>query len=140
MGSSGSKNDRLALLAPPTMPCTSQAPLFNGLLYRLTDERDGTIGFFNNSKDYEFQISYLFTSDSMIEPLDKTAVMEQDDGILCEVVVYPLESQRFVRGSVVGFESKIEAVPLSEEYFRLHKDLNGKKYFRRLGPFPSQSF
>lgn len=75
-----------------------------------------------------------------MDPLDKTSVAVQDDGILCETVVFPLETEKFVVGDVTGFESKIEARALAEEYFQIHRDLNEEKYYRRLIPPKASHF
>nr|CCC89353.1 putative calpain-like protein fragment [Trypanosoma congolense IL3000] len=140
MGLFQSKDNNGKMRATPTMTSTVQAPLFNGLLYRLVDECDNTLGFFNNSTDYEFRVTYLFNVQCYIEPLDKTSATEQDDGILCEVCVYPGETQRFVRGEIAGYESKIDAVLLSDEYFSLHEDRKPDKYYGHVGPFKGSLF
>ncbi|KAH9601189.1 protein of unknown function DUF1935 [Trypanosoma melophagium] len=140
MGSSSSKNNREELIGTPTMRGSMETMLFNGLLLRIIDERTGTWAFFSNTKDYEFHITYLFGVDSTLEPFGHTTMSEEDDGILCEMVLYPLETERFVRGDVSSFECKIEARPLSEEYFQTHPQENERNYFRRLVPPKAKSF
>lgn len=115
-------------------------PLFNGMLYRIVDDNSGTWSFYNNSKDYEFHIKYLFGSDSQVEALTTTTLEVQDDGILCEMVLFPLETKGYVRGTIDGFESKLEALPLSEEYFAAHPELDEAAYYRRLEAPKSSSF
>ncbi|CBZ14621.1 conserved hypothetical protein [Leishmania braziliensis MHOM/BR/75/M2904] len=114
--------------------------LFGGLLYRIIDEQEGCWAFYNNSKDYEFHIKYLFGADSHVNALSDTAVTVQDDGILAEVSVYPLETKDFVRGMIDGYESKLEALPLSEEYFAQHPELDEAAYYRRLEAPKSNQF
>ncbi|KAG5506488.1 hypothetical protein JKF63_05991 [Porcisia hertigi] len=114
--------------------------LFGGLLYRIVDEGAGRWAFYNNSKDYEFHIKYLFGADSRLKALGNTTIEEQDDGILAEMVVYPLETKDFVEGIVDGYESKLEALPLSEEYFSKHPELDEAAYYRRLEAPKSSSF
>ncbi|KPI88157.1 putative calpain-like cysteine peptidase Clan CA family C2 [Leptomonas seymouri] len=106
--------------------------LFGGLLYRYSDEEKGRWTFYNNSKDYEFHIKYLFGADSRLESLDDTTMEVQDDGILAETVLYPLETKKFVQGTIDGYESKLEALPLTEEYFAQHPELDEQAYYRRL--------
>ncbi|CBH08943.1 calpain-like cysteine peptidase, Clan CA, family C2, (fragment), partial [Trypanosoma brucei gambiense DAL972] len=91
-------------------------------------------------KDYEFHVTFLFSANSLFEPLDKATAAQQDDGILCEVTIYPLETQRFVKGEITGYESKIDALLLSDDYFRLNEDRNPERYFRHTGPFKATSF
>lgn len=107
-------------------------PLFNGLLYRIEDEGNGKWAFFNNSNDYEFHVKYLFGASSQIDAAGDTNLEIQDDGILCSVVVFPLETKEFITGTPDGYESKLEALPLSEEFFGRHPELNEHEYYRRL--------
>ncbi|ORC88961.1 calpain-like cysteine peptidase, Clan CA, family C2 [Trypanosoma theileri] len=140
MGSSSSKNKNGALIGTPTMTGTMTTPLFNGLLLRIIDERTGTWGFYSNTEDYEFHIFYLFGVDSTLEPFGQTTMTEEDDGIMCEMTLYPLETKKFVQGDVSSYECKIEARPLSEEYFQSHPKVNERKYYRRLVPPKAKSF
>ncbi|AYU78405.1 hypothetical protein, conserved [Leishmania donovani] len=114
--------------------------LFGGLLYRITDEEEGGLAFYNNSKDYEFHIKYLFGADSQLNAVGDTKLEMQDDGILAEVVVYPLETKHFVQGTIDGYESKLEALPLSEEYFAQHPEMDEAAYYRRLEAPKSSQF
>jgi hypothetical protein len=114
--------------------------LFGGLLYRYSDESTGCWTFYNNSKDYEFHIKYLFGADSRLEALGDTTMETQDDGILAEMVVYPLETKKFVQGTIDGYESKLEALPLTEEYFAQHRELDEEAYYRRLEAPKSNKF
>ncbi|KAK7197732.1 calpain-like cysteine peptidase, Clan CA, family C2 [Novymonas esmeraldas] len=118
----------------------TKEPLFGGLLYRIADEDEGRWAFYNNSKDYEFHIKYLFGADSRLDALGDTTVEVQDDGILAEMVVYPLETKDFVQGTIDGYESKLEALPLSEEYFAQHPELDEAAYYRRLEAPKSTKF
>lgn len=114
--------------------------LFGGLLYRIADQNEGRWAFYNNSKDYEFHIKYLFGADSHLEALGDATLEVQDDGILAEMVVYPLETKDFVQGTIDGYESKLEALPLSEEYFAQHPELDEAAYYRRLEAPKSSRF
>ncbi|GET88182.1 hypothetical protein, conserved [Leishmania tarentolae] len=114
--------------------------LFGGLLYRITDEERGALAFYNNSKDYEFHIKYLFGADSQLSAAGDTKLEMQDDGILAEMVVFPLETKNFVHGSMDGYESKLEALPLSEEYFAQHPTMDEAAYYRRLEAPKSNQF
>ncbi|KAG5480040.1 hypothetical protein LSCM1_06462 [Leishmania martiniquensis] len=118
----------------------TRVALFGGLLYRITDEEKGRWAFYNNSKDYEFHIKYLFGSDSRLEALGNTTLEVQDDGILVQMVLYPLETKDFVQGTIDGYESKLEALPLSEEYFAQHPELDEAAYYRRLEAPKSSQF
>ncbi|ESL06092.1 hypothetical protein TRSC58_06239 [Trypanosoma rangeli SC58] len=139
MGLSSSKLGQHKLLATPEIRGNMETWLFNGLLLRIIDTPTRTLAFFNNSKDYEFHITYLLKAGSGVQPLDKTALKSQSDGVRCEVVVYPLKTQRFIVGNVGSHESKIEALPLSDNYFRSHPNINERAYHRRLMP-PSASW
>ncbi|CAG9573195.1 calpain-like cysteine peptidase, Clan CA, family C2 [Leishmania major strain Friedlin] len=123
----------------PNAKGTKEA-LFGGLLYRITDEEEGGLAFYNNSKDYEFHIKYLFGADSELNAVGDTKLEMQDDGILAEVVVYPLETKPFVQGTIDGYETKLEALPLSEEYFALHPEIDEAAYYRRLEAPKSSRF
>ncbi|KAG5480760.1 hypothetical protein CUR178_05895 [Leishmania enriettii] len=114
--------------------------LFGGLLYRITDEETSRWAFYNNSKDYEFHLKYLFGADSRLEALGDTTLEMQDDGILAQTVVYPLETKDFVQGTIDGYESKLEALPLSEEYFAQHPEQDEAAYYRRLEAPKSSQF
>ncbi|KAF8285603.1 calpain-like cysteine peptidase, Clan CA, family C2 [Trypanosoma cruzi] len=140
MGSSTSKHNPKELLATPAMRGAVEEWLFNGLLLRIIDRNTGTWAFFNNSRDYEFHVAYLLNPDSAVQALSKTIITPQDDGVLCETSVYPLETQRFFVGDVTGFESKIEALPLSAEYLQSHADIDERKYYRRLIPPSAATF
>ncbi|KEG06776.1 calpain-like cysteine peptidase, Clan CA, family C2 [Trypanosoma grayi] len=131
MGSGSSKPKDRPITGSPAMHGKRTA-LFNGLLYRIIDDSTGTWGFYNNSQDYEFYVMYLFDIGSTIQPLNQTSMVEQDDGFLCEVAVLPSETQRFIVGDVTGYESKIEARPLADEYFQSHPFLDERDYYRRV--------
>ncbi|RNE98819.1 calpain-like protein [Trypanosoma rangeli] len=139
MGLFFSKLGQHKLLATPNMRGNLETWLFNGLLLRIIDTSTRTLAFFNNSRDYEFHITYLLSAGSVVRPLDKTTVKTQNDGVRCELVVYPLKTQRFIVGDVIRYESKIEALPLSNIYFQSHPNINEHAYLRRLAP-PSASW
>lgn len=128
------------MLAAPAFCGTKMVPLFNGLLYRVEDGDTMEWAFFNNSKDYEFRVKYLFGHASELEALGGTTMHREDDGILCELRVLPLETRMFVRGKKVGYESKLEAMPLSEEYFSVHPELDEVAYFARVDVHRSSEF
>ncbi|EPY40621.1 hypothetical protein AGDE_03307 [Angomonas deanei] len=65
---------------------------------------------------------------------------KNDDGILCSCVVYPLETNMFISGFPDGYESKLEALQLSEEYFAAHPTLDEDAYYKRLAPPPAKDF
>lgn len=137
MGGGSSKSydegqSRGKMLRVPAFKADVRVPLFNGLLYRLENTGTSEWAFFNNSRDYEFHITYLFGADSEIEALGDATMEVQDDGILCQVVVYPLETRLLMAGTPDGYESKLEALPLSEEYFGNHPELDERAYYRRL--------
>lgn len=146
MGCGGSKEANQAqpapgqMLAQPKFKGTSKVPLFNGMLYRIMDDNTGEWAIFSNSRDYEFHVKYLFGADSEIEPLGDTKMERADDGILCEVHLYPLETKMFIKGKVDGYESKLEALPLSEDYFARHPELDEKAYMRRVEPPKASTF
>lgn len=127
------------MFVKPNARGTKEA-LFGGLLYRFADEEQGRWTFYNNSKDYEFHIKYLFGADSRLEALGDTVMETQDDGILAELVVYPLETKKFVQGTIDGYESKLEALPLTEEYFAHHPEQDEQAYYRRLEAPKSSKF
>ncbi|CCW66393.1 unnamed protein product [Phytomonas sp. Hart1] len=117
-----------------------KTPLFNGLLYRVFDPTEGAWLFISNTKDYEFRIKYLFGPNSLVNPLDDTTIETMDDGFQCELYLYPFEAKLFVQGVIDGFESKLEALPLSEEYFAMHPEIDEVKYNSRLDPQNSKYF
>ncbi|EPY23567.1 calpain-like cysteine peptidase, Clan CA, family C2 [Strigomonas culicis] len=128
------------MLARPTFFGNEKVPLFNGLLYRIVNTESCEWAFFNNSRDYEFHVKYLFGLDSQISTLGDTTLERGDDGLLCGCIVYPLETKMFISGMVDGYESKLEALPLTEEYFALHPDLDEDKYYQRLAPPKASEF
>lgn len=128
------------LIAQPKFKGTSQVPLFNGMLYRIMNDNTGEWAFFSNTRDYEFHVKYLFGADSEVELLGDTTMERADDGIICEVHLYPLETKMFIKGKVDGFESKLEALPLSEEYFARHPELDEVAYMKRVEPPKASTF
>lgn len=119
------------LLQEPTFK-GERVALFNGLLYRIMDNKSGKWGFFSNTRDYEFRVRYLFGLDSDIQPMGDAKLIREDDGFLVEMQLYPLETKMFIQGSIEGFESKLEALPLSEEYFAQHPEVDERAYMKRL--------
>ncbi|RNF19508.1 small myristoylated protein-1 [Trypanosoma conorhini] len=90
----------------------------NGLLFRL-EMNGGQWAFYNDTKEYEFYVQYVFEDGSEVEPLGDATLTEMEDGTtIVETTVYPLETQMFLSGDITGGHGRIEARPLSERYRR----------------------
>lgn len=90
----------------------------DGLLYRLVDKRKKTWAFYNDSLAFEVHVNCTFGKHSKISPLENTKMISGPDGEhIAEVIVYPGETELFVKGYVNGFSSKLRAVPLSDGYY-----------------------
>ncbi|EKF30320.1 calpain-like cysteine peptidase [Trypanosoma cruzi marinkellei] len=89
-----------------------------GLLYRIVDKKKKTWAFYNDSLAFEVHVSCTFGKHSKVEPLGNTKMHQLPDGsYTAEVVVYPVETEKFIKGYVNGFSSQLRALPLSDEYF-----------------------
>ncbi|ORC88960.1 putative calpain-like protein [Trypanosoma theileri] len=111
MGSSSSTSYRNG--KPTFDDATEVHPMFNGLLFRLSDRKNGRWGFYNDSPDYTMHVAVLFDYDSQIVPLGSTNAFRIDDPeagreddmgkYLAEVDVPPLATEMFVEGKVTGW-------------------------------------
>lgn len=91
-----------------------------GLLYRIVDRPNKTWAFFNDSRAFEVHVACTFGKHSKITALENTK-MTRDEATgeyVAEVVVYPGETELFIKGFVNGFASKLRALPLSQEYYQ----------------------
>ncbi|KPA75259.1 putative calpain-like cysteine peptidase putativecysteine peptidase Clan CA family C2 [Leptomonas pyrrhocoris] len=94
------------------------------LLYRIIDPNEKTWAFYNDSLNYEMHVQFTFGKHSKLQPLENTVMNQNDEGqYVTEVVVYPTETEMFVKGSVNGFTSKLRAVPLSDEYHNARRGI-----------------
>ncbi|KAF8277161.1 putative calpain-like cysteine peptidase [Trypanosoma cruzi] len=106
-------------------------PMFNGLLFRLSDRKHNRWAFYNDSIEYIIHVSILFDYDSQVVPLglatayrvDDPEVGKEDDvgKYVVEVDVAPLATELFVEGRVTGWTvDALEArTAANEQEFRL---------------------
>ncbi|KAH8604143.1 putative cysteine peptidase Clan CA family C2 [Trypanosoma vivax] len=95
-----------------------------GILYRIVDKKMKVWAFYNDSLQFEVHVACVFGKHSKLEALENTTLHSAPDGsTIAEVVVYPTETERFVKGFVNGFSSKLRALPLSNEYFEERRAL-----------------
>ncbi|KAH9601227.1 protein of unknown function DUF1935 [Trypanosoma melophagium] len=110
----GSSTSTPYLNGSPTFhDATDVHPMFNGLLYRLSDRRNCRWAFYNDSREYTIHVAVLFDYDSQIVPLGSTTAFRIDDPeagkeddmgkYLAEVDVPPLATEMFVEGKVTGW-------------------------------------
>ncbi|KAG8343934.1 putative calpain like protein [Trypanosoma vivax] len=116
---------------PTFKGATSVHPMFNGMLYRLSDSKHKRWAFYNDSPKYTIHVAILFDYDSHILPLGTTTAFridepqegrESDMGkYLAEVDVPPLATELFVEGEVTGWDvDTLEArVSGDEQQYRL---------------------
>ncbi|KEG10391.1 putative calpain-like protein [Trypanosoma grayi] len=101
-------------------------PMFNGLLYRLSDRKSNRWAFYNDSRDHTIHVAILFDYDSQIVPLGSTTAYRIDDPdpgceddmgkYLAEVDVAPLATEMFVEGRVTGWRvDTLEAKTAEDE-------------------------
>lgn len=104
----------------PTFNFTEAVQCFqtgNGLFFRLVNSETKEWAIYNDTKEYEAHIAIIFKEGSRITPIGKTeveAVHEDEDfEIGKECVAYlsvlPLSTERFIKGDVNGFESRVAA-------------------------------
>ncbi|ORC88963.1 calpain cysteine peptidase [Trypanosoma theileri] len=120
--------DKIFKLAGPTFTGEEVIPCFdNGLLYRIV--KDDVWAFYNDTRTYEMHVGFTFNKGSTVRPLGNTKVTNLDgtEEYLAELVVYPGETVKYVRGSFTGFKSKINALPLSEEYLKTKAEQYGQR-------------
>ncbi|KAH9601151.1 protein of unknown function DUF1935 [Trypanosoma melophagium] len=88
------------------------------LLYRILNRAEKKWAFYNDTRNYEMHVQFTFGKHSKLEPLENTTMHTKSTGeSVAEVIVYPGETEMFVKGSPNGFTSKLRALPLSEEYY-----------------------
>ncbi|EAN76777.1 calpain-like cysteine peptidase, putative [Trypanosoma equiperdum] len=96
-----------------------------GILYRIVDRQEKIWAFYNDTLDFEVLVSCSFSKYSNMEALGKTKLRTDEDGVtVAEVVVYPTETELFVKGLINGFNSKFSAIPLSDTYLCERRDTN----------------
>ncbi|CCW67573.1 unnamed protein product [Phytomonas sp. Hart1] len=94
-----------------------------GLLYRVVDRAQQIWAFYNDSTLCEIDICVSFGNLSRVIPLDATTLQMGDSGeVEARVVVYPGETERFIKGYVRGFKSTFLARPLSTEFLTARRE------------------
>ncbi|KEG10836.1 calpain-like cysteine peptidase [Trypanosoma grayi] len=94
------------------------------LLYRIYNPEEKTWAFYNDTCNYEMHVRFVFGKHSKLEPLENTTMHTKSTGEhVAEVIVYPGETEMFVKGTTNGFTSKLRAIPLSDEYFQRRQEL-----------------
>ncbi|CAD2215172.1 small myristoylated protein-1 [Angomonas deanei] len=89
----------------------------NGLLFRLVNKKKKQWAYYNDTKEYEMHVKVTFAKGADIKALGKAHVETQEDGgYLATLVIYPLETELFVEGTILEFKVNCEALPLSDEY------------------------
>ncbi|ESS67260.1 hypothetical protein TCDM_04034 [Trypanosoma cruzi Dm28c] len=79
----------------------------NGLLFRLVDEERGRWGFYNDTKNFVFNVRVSFEQDSSVRVLGKTRREEDAElGPVYVLDVPPLATELFVKGDLSGFSTK----------------------------------
>jgi hypothetical protein len=105
-------------LSGPAVPAENPTACFKtGLLYKIVD--GDTTYFYNDTADFEMHVSFKYGPLSELEVLPPTkqiAAAGEKEWPQLELVVYPGETQPFIKGSFNGFQSRFSAKPLSEEY------------------------
>lgn len=91
-----------------------------GLLYRIVDRQNKQWAFYNDSRSFEVHVVCTFGKHSKITPLENTTMTQDENSgeFVAEVVVYPGETEPFIKGFVNGFASKLRALPLSTDYYK----------------------
>ncbi|ESL06069.1 cytoskeleton-associated protein CAP5.5 [Trypanosoma rangeli SC58] len=80
-------------------------------------EQDDTWLLYNDTMNYEMHVSYQFSPDANVTPLGRsTKHIEEDGSTVVSVVVYPLETVKFVCGEKGAYKSDVSAQALSDEY------------------------
>lgn len=102
-------------------------PLFenkNGLVFRLISHVNKQWAFYNDSKKYEFHITVTFSEECRnLTPLGKASLVQNPEGgWIGKIIVYPCQTEPFVEGDIVGFESVVNAVLLTTEYTERRKE------------------
>ncbi|CBH08939.1 calpain-like cysteine peptidase, putative [Trypanosoma brucei gambiense DAL972] len=98
------------------------------LLYRIYNREEKTWAFYNDTYSYEMHVRFTFAKLSKLQALGNTKMYTQETGEhIAEVIVYPRETEMFVKGNANGFTSKLRAVPLTEEYYARRQELANNK-------------
>ncbi|CCD14924.1 unnamed protein product [Trypanosoma congolense IL3000] len=98
------------------------------LLYRIYNREEKTWAFYNDTCSYEMHVCFTFAKLSKLHALGNTKIHTKETGEhVAEVIVYPRETEFFVKGSVNGFTSKLRAIPLSEGYYARRYELANRR-------------
>lgn len=125
-GASTAKSDVTFLNGKPTFQGDEITKGFekdNGLLFRIVNKKKRQWAYYNDTTQYEMHIKVTFNEDCDIKALGKTTIEQLETGQwVAAVVVFPGETEMFIEGRVNGFKSKMDALPLSDEYRQRHKE------------------
>jgi len=101
----------------------------NGLLFRIVNKDSRQWAYYNDTEEYEMHIEVTFNEGCSIKALGKTNLTQLENGEwVGTVVVYPGETEMFIEGRVNGFHSKMDALPVSEEYLQRQQGNNKAEY------------
>lgn len=90
----------------------------NGLLWRIL-KTDTTWAFYNDTQEYEMYVQFKFGPDSKLKVAGRATTLSEpgsDGWLTAKVIVYPGDTELFVKGSHNGYKSSVAAKPLSQEY------------------------
>ncbi|KAH8612484.1 putative cysteine peptidase Clan CA family C2 [Trypanosoma vivax] len=108
------------------------------MLYRVFNREEKTWAFYNDTCSYEMHVRFTFSKPSTIEALGNTRLHVQENGdCVAEVVVYPRETEMFVKGNANGFTSKLRAIPLSDTYYLRRQELSAMDIQREIDQIKS---
>ncbi|EPY22712.1 calpain-like cysteine peptidase [Strigomonas culicis] len=108
-----------------TMSCFDEPNVLYRIVQRI--DKESTWAFYNDSTNYECHVEFTFGKNSTLEALENTTLEQNEKGeFVATVVVYPTETEMFVKGKVNGFTSKLRAAPLSDDYHRMMSSITQK--------------
>ncbi|EPY34294.1 calpain-like cysteine peptidase, Clan CA, family C2 [Strigomonas culicis] len=115
------------LEGPQNFAYDTRKPVFarhNGLLFRLINSPERQWAYYNDTKKYEFHVTATIGPQSTnLMALGKTSLVEvPEGGWVAKTIVYPGLTEPFLQGNIVGFDSSVDAVLLTNEYKEKHRE------------------
>ncbi|CAD2215179.1 Domain of unknown function (DUF1935), putative [Angomonas deanei] len=86
----------------------------NGLLFRLVNKKKQQWAYYNDTIDRKMVVNVTFKEGSLVKAMGNTHMeTQEEDGLFhATLTVMPLQTELFIEGTVTGFKSSIENLPL----------------------------
>jgi len=83
--------------------------------------------FYNDGLDVEMHVDFMFGPESTIEAVGRTSLVKTAEGLDCKLVIYPGETEPYIKGTPNGYKSTFGSQELSAEFLNKQREERNAK-------------